>query len=256
LSTEKLNVNDEYKKWGLFGTIVWGLIIALIFLVIQLFTSGIYIGFTSGTVSASEYQKLMTDLQYNGAVFSINTFASLLVCGSIIIGIIKLKKGSNLIDYLGLKGVGFKIIKYWFLILGAFIVVSDSLFALLGRPIVPEFMSTMYSSTESPWLLWIAIIVAAPILEELFFRGFLITGLKSSIIGPAGTVFFTSFIWAAIHIQYDVYVLATIFIMGFGLGIARLKTGSVLLTIGLHSFGNLVATIETIVYISQESAKN
>ena len=69
-------------------------------------------------------------------------------------------------------------------------------------------------------------------------------------MGPIGAIIVTSFLWAAIHIQYDLYDLTTIFLLGLGFGIARFKSGSVLLTIGLHSFSNLIATIETMVYTS------
>ncbi len=37
-----LNTKEEFLKWGLIGTIVWGIIIALVFIVIQLFTMGAY----------------------------------------------------------------------------------------------------------------------------------------------------------------------------------------------------------------------
>ncbi len=245
------NEGKGFQKWGLVGTLLWGLLIALVFIVVQLVVMVIYIGLNYRDVTAAEFQKLMTALMYNGTVISICTFASLLVCGCMILIIVKIKKGSNLKHYLGLKRVDFTALKIWFPILVAFLVSSDALTIFLGRPIVPEYMSTVCSSAESLWLLYIAIIVAAPIFEELFFRGFLFSGLKSSIIGPVGAILVSSLLWAAIHLQYDMYGLATIFIMGIGLGIARLKSGSILLTIGLHSFSNLVATIEAMIFISK-----
>lgn len=132
----------------------------------------------------------------------------------------------------------------------AFIIFSDLLTFFLGKPIVPEFMSSVYTSTESPWILWLAVIAAAPLFEELFFRGFVISGLCSSFVGPVGAILISSVLWTAIHFQYDLYGLVTIFVVGLVLGIARLKTDSILLTIGMHSFMNLVATIETAIYIS------
>ncbi len=65
-----------------------------------------------------------------------------------------------------------------------------------------------------------------------------------------GAILVTSLFWAIIHTQYDMYELSIIFFMGLILGTARWKTGSVLLTIGLHSFINFVATIQTMIYVS------
>lgn len=250
MNNKILNEGKEFQKWGLVGTLVWGFIIALVFVVVELVTMVIYIIINYGDVAASDYEKLISDLQHNGTILSIGSFATLFVCGAMILGIVKIKKGSNLKDYLGLQSVDLKSVRYWVLILAAFIVLTDALSMLLDIPVVPEVMLSLYSSAESPWLLWTAIIIAAPIFEELFFRGFLFSGMKSSIIGPVGAILVTSFLWAAIHVQYDMYFMAVIFLMGLGLGVARLKTKSVLLTILLHSLANLVASIETIASIS------
>ena len=250
MNNKILNEGKEFQKWGLVGTLVWGFIIALVFVVVELVTMVIYIIINYGDVAASDYEKLISDLQHNGTILSIGSFATLFVCGAMILGIVKIKKGSNLKDYLGLQSVDLKSVRYWVLILAALIVLTDALSMLLDIPVVPEVMLSLYSSAESPWLLWTAIIIAAPIFEELFFRGFLFSGMKSSIIGPVGAILVTSFLWAAIHVQYDMYFMAVIFLMGLGLGVARLKTKSVLLTILLHSLANLVASIETIASIS------
>ena len=52
--------------------------------------------------------------------------------------------------------------------------------------------------------------------------------------------------WASIHIQYDWYGRATIFVFGLVLGYVRLKTGSIVATMCLHSLMNLIATLETV----------
>jgi len=59
----------------------------------------------------------------------------------------------------------------------------------------------------------------------------------------------SSVMWAAIHIQYDLYGMATILVLGFILGTARIKSGSIILTMLLHSFTNLVATGEVVIYL-------
>ena len=249
MNTEVHPSHQPYSVWGLPGTLIWGLIIAVFFVATQSIVMGIYIGINHGKAASSDYGKLVADLQYNGQVLSICTFASSLVCGLMLLGAVKLKKNSNLKHYLGFKAVDLQSLKFWFLVIISLIIVSDLLTLLLGKPIVPEFMTTIYKSTESKWLLWLALIVAAPLFEELFFRGFLIPGISSSFLGPVGAIVISATLWAAIHFQYDLYGMATIFVMGIVFGIARIKSGSVLLTIGLHSFLNLAATTQ--VFVSQ-----
>mgnify|MGYP001292725140 FL=1 len=211
---------------------------------------GAYIGFHYGDVAPAEYESLITKIQLNGTVLSICSFPTLIVCSSLVLCIVKLKKNSSIKHYLGLHTVSLNDIGFWSLVTIAFIFVSDLLTFLLGKPVVPEFMSAVYTSTESLWFLWLALIVAAPLFEELFFRGFLISGLKSSFVRPVGAVLISSALWAAIHLQYDLYGMLTVFVIGLMLGMARIKTDSVLLTVGMHSFMNLVATIETAIHVS------
>src|ERR1043166_9405781 len=99
----------------------------------------------------------------------------------------------------------------WIGLLAGLIVLSDSITILLGRPIVPSFMSAIYATANPPWMLWVALIIAAPLFEEVLFRGFLFTGFESSFMGPIGTVIVTAGLWAIIHVQYDAYGIATIF---------------------------------------------
>jgi membrane protease YdiL (CAAX protease family) len=77
-------------------------------------------------------------------------------------------------------------------------------------------------------LLWFAIIVMAPLFEESLFRGFLIAGMQRSRIGA---ILITAALWSLIHLQYEAFYLVYIFIGGILLGIARVKTGSLLLCI-------------------------
>ena len=251
MSTEVIVEKNSIVRWGIVGTFIWSIIIAIIFIFTQGMTVAIYIGLAYGKIDANELGGLLSDLKTNGYVISLCTFATLVICGGLILGIIKLKKGTRIKDYLGLNRVKIKTLFLWLSIVIIYILVSDIFAVSLGRPIVPEFMSSLYSSIGRVWLLWLAILVAAPVFEEIFFRGFVFTGLSSSFIGPIGTVILTSFAWSVIHIQYDLYNIASIFGLGLVLGTARLVSGSVVLTIGLHSFASLVATIETVLKLSR-----
>jgi len=120
---------------------------------------------------------------------------------------------------------------------------------LLGRDIVPPVMSELYRTSTHLTLLWFALVVAAPITEEFFFRGFMFKGLQHSKLGNIGAIVFTSFVWSIVHLQYNAYEVGSIFLIGLLLGWARVKTGSVLLTIAMHMMVNLIATLETRYYV-------
>jgi hypothetical protein len=92
-----------------------------------------------------------------------------------------------------------------------------------------------------------AVVAVAPVTEELIFRGFLVSGLRPTRLGASGAVLVSSLAWAAIHGQYDLYGMATIFALGVLLGTARVKTGSVLVPIALHSFSNVISTVEMMI---------
>jgi membrane protease YdiL (CAAX protease family) len=59
----------------------------------------------------------------------------------------------------------------------------------------------------------------------------------------------TAMVWAVIHVQYQLHDLIPIFAFGCLLGAARVKTGSLAITIVMHSFANLVSFVETIIYL-------
>jgi membrane protease YdiL (CAAX protease family) len=92
--------------------------------------------------------------------------------------------------------------------------------------------------------LWFAFILVAPLAEEAFFRGFLFTGVAHSRLGPAGAVVLSSLLWAALHLQYDLYGMAMIFLGGLLLGYARWQSRTVYVPFAMHVVQNLVATVE------------
>ncbi|HDN26885.1 MAG TPA: CPBP family intramembrane metalloprotease [Thioploca sp.] len=97
--------------------------------------------------------------------------------------------------------------------------------------------------------MWFAIVVAAPLFEEIFFRGFLFAGFQSSRLGNTGAILLTSLAWTVIHLQYEIYELSIVFVLGIILGIARLMSQSLYVPIAIHAFANLLATIELVIYV-------
>jgi membrane protease YdiL (CAAX protease family) len=110
-------------------------------------------------------------------------------------------------------------------------------------------MIEAYKTASSLPILLFAIVVVAPIFEEIFFRGFLFQGIRYSRLGPIGAIGITSLLWAVIHLQYDIYGIMTVFALGLLFGITRIKTDSIHLLMVMHSLTSLIATMETAFYI-------
>lgn len=158
----------------------------------------------------------------------------------------RLRSGMSWQEYLAFRPVSAKALGLWTLILLVFLVLSDWLSIALGQPIVPEFMHEAYRSAGFKPLLWLALVVGAPIMEEPLFRGFLFKGIAHSKLGVPGAMILSAVLWASLHVQYDFYGMASIFVLGLVLGWARWKTGSLYTTLVLHALTNLGAMLEAL----------
>ena len=234
---------DRPAVWGLVATILWSVLIGVIFLVVQFFVLAVYILVTMGD-PGDQIAAVLRQLEFDGTFLSFATFANVLVCVPVIMGIAKLKRGSRLKDYLGLRWAPLGQVLRWSLITLVVCFLCDVFFLLLRQPIVPEFMLKAYGSASPRWLLWLAVNIGAPIFEEICFRGFLFKGLAASRLRWQGATVITAVLWAVIHQQYDWYGLAVVFALGLLLGVVRAKTHSTVLTMWLHCLINLVATAQ------------
>ncbi len=115
----------------------------------------------------------------------------------------------------------------------------------LGRSPVPPVMETIFETTRYTALLWFALVVAAPVFEEVLFRGFLYEGLRRTRIGAMGTIVVTTLLWTLLHVgQYDQYFLTLIALIGILLGLARERTGSLYVPLAIHAVNNLLGTLQ------------
>ena len=106
----------------------------------------------------------------------------------------------------------------------------------------PEEFIKLIKAT--PFVLnFLMVVIGAPIVEELLFRGFLFTQLKTTKLGVNGSIILTSLIWTSIHLQYDLFLLIPIFFLGLLLGYLMHKYNSLYLVIIVHAVHNLQATL-------------
>jgi len=251
--TETEEPKLERKLWGAWATVGLGLVIFIVFSTVQsLVTIAVIfpdlLSFLRSLPAQPDFYELMNTM-LNLLNTRMGLIASVATCASAIIGVgfialfASIRKGVSISQYLGLKRITGKQVLAVLGIMAGFIILSDGLGIFINREASNDFVVNIYTTSVWPLLLWVSLIIFAPIFEEAFFRGFLFEGFRQSRLGPIGAVLLTAFAWALLHIQYDLFNIATIFIMGILLGVVRIKTGSLWSTIIMHGFNNMVALI-------------
>jgi len=241
--------DNQQQYYGFLGTLVWGVVIFLLFLKLQIESIWLYIDAHYGELKPHEESVVMAAIENNGTVMAIGAIIPAIFTLALIMIAIKIKKKASIKDYLNLNLFSFRTAGFWLIVLIFFLIASDGITYLLGHPIVPDVMLETYQTAEPLWLLWIALIIAAPLFEEIFFRGFLLSGFSSSFMGPIAALIITSLLWAVIHVQYELYAIVIIFFMGILLGIAKIKSQSILMPIFLHSVSNGIAAFQTAIFV-------
>jgi len=235
----------EAKPWGLWPTLGFSAIIFTLFSALQIFVATAFVSAAKAEHPELDLEVYAKSLASNGFCIAIMIVVSGLICTPLTLLFARLRKNISIKNYFGFREPLKKEWILWLLILAAFLFLSDGVSLLLGEPLVPSFMIDAYRTASSLPLLLFAIVVVAPIFEEIFFRGFLFQGIRYSRLGPIGAIGITSLVWAVIHLQYGLYGIMTVFALGLLFGLARLKTDSIHLLIVMHSLVGLVASMET-----------
>tara|TARA_B110000438_G_scaffold171360_1_gene163750 strand:+ start:605 stop:1450 length:846 start_codon:yes stop_codon:yes gene_type:complete len=151
----------------------------------------------------------------------------------------------NAKDWLGLNLISIKKIKYCgiYFLAWPIIILWSQLIEYFNLEIFKSsnYSEQIFNSLNNNYLLifFLACIVA-PFCEELIFRGYLFKVIKekSNIIFA---VIINSLIFGAIHLEPSAIVPAAI--LGIALSVIRIKTNSLLPSITIHTFHNLLALI-------------
>jgi membrane protease YdiL (CAAX protease family) len=226
--------------WGIPATIAW---LLFAFLASVVVASGIFAAWQG------ERANLRT-FTYDGVVITIGALASVPVQVAMLAFAARLRQWTPA-GYFALNWPKRGEVVFAVLCIVALIVVFDALMLAAGRDLVPLFQIEAYQTAkDAGWLagLMLAIVVVAPVGEEIAFRGFLYRGL----VRPGRemlAIVVISIAWALLHIQYDWLGMAQIFAAGLILGWFRWATGSTTLTIIMHILINGEAMIETTIKV-------
>ena len=137
-------------------------------------------------------------------------FKGIVICISIVLSL-------GLLEFLLIKlGVQFKEIK-------KLVVLNNSIFNNI--------------------LIIVNVVLLIPIIEELIFRYFLLSGILEVTKRKFVAIFFSSILFSVAHVQYNFTILIFVFISSSAMGFVYLKYKNIAYPIIIHSLNNFIALI-------------
>ena len=149
-------------------------------------------------------------------------------------------------ETLAFKSVASSVLGLWFLVYVVYFVLQG-----IAQSFMPIEHEDIVSSLAGSSHLGLALgmVLVAPVIEELVFRGYLFKAWRHTRLGLWGTLVLTSLLFTVVHAaQYSILLLLYVFALSMLLGLARERTGSIWVPIMIHSFNNLIAVI-ALVYV-------
>jgi uncharacterized protein len=228
--------------WGPWPTLGFALAIGAVYLIVALV---VLLPFLVEALphSADPGQLLQSIMDKAGLITSISTIVTAAICIGLIVILIRVRKAS-VKEYLGLRRISWKTVMVLIAATAGLLLATEGVSQLFKNPTTDELR--LFETSVYPPVLWLALVVFAPLLEEAVFRGFLFEGFRSSRMGTGLTVIIMAMVWASLHIQYNFVYIAIIFFVGIALGFARVRTGSLWSPILMHSLFNLAAVTQAI----------
>lgn len=226
-------------RWGRLATLCLGATALLV---------GQFVGLTALAWWYGLSSKQWSDIGYDGVA------VTLLICISTpiqlaLLALFAKRTGATALNYLGLALPRKRELTLGIVAIGIFILLGDGISWLSGHDIVTPFQLDIYRTAHAagclPYL-WLAAVGVTPIGEETLFRGFLFQGWQRSSGDAWPVIITTALLWAAIHVEYDLYVISQVFVCGLLFGWFRWTTGSTILTIFLHALVNCEGMLDTL----------
>lgn len=148
------------------------------------------------------------------------------------VGLSRLPKSSDLVPLF--QGV----VAYY--AIGSTLIALASL--ILPRDIIDQTQNVGFAVTGNNWwqliIIGIALVIVAPVFEELLFRGLMFTKLRDNL-GAAAAALAISMLFAIAHGQINVGI--TTFALSMVSCWLRHRTGAIWSSIGLHAVSNFIA---------------
>jgi membrane protease YdiL (CAAX protease family) len=237
------------RIWKFWGTALWGLFIFAAMFVGQIGVVAWFILRRGGPIDIAAAVHVVG----GGLTISLSVMMGLPAVLAALWIAIRISR-TPFADYLGLRWPSWTDLAIGIVAMIVLVMGWELLTRAAGREIAPGFMGEVLNSARadgSLWLLVIAFVVAAPISEEFFARGFLYRGWSESFLGPVGGIILSSLVWTALHLQYDWFILGEVFSIGLLLGSLRYRFNSTWLTVIVHGLNNLAVVIQIMLIAGQ-----
>ena len=239
------------QPWSGYATFWLGTLLIICYLIV----SGLNLGIGAGIeianqgIPAEQVEEAAASigeaLALDGDFNTINYIICFALFCPLIIWFAKKRKATTAFAYLGFENMPSKKTFFNFTLIYIGYAVISAIAATLFNIETPASMIELYQSTQYLWLSLFAVVICAPIIEEIFFRGFLFKGWSHSPLGATGSILLTSVLFVLIHAgQYDLTILAMLSVLALILGFARYKTNSIYIPIYLHFLNNLYSSVE------------
>jgi len=132
---------------------------------------------------------------------------------------------------------------FFFLLLDHFL---DPIFEGVFLQSEQDYQETIQSLIKSPVTSFLQVCMIAPVIEEIFMRGFVLEGLKNTY-GVLEALLISAFFFAILH--FNMVQTLSAFVCGVILGLIYIKTNSIFCCIIAHCGYNLISYISMIFMI-------
>lgn len=255
-ATIKTTASKPTPLFSRLGALLLVIVMVVTFFISQLI--GVYIA--GKLILPATKNATMGDIFFfgsnDGTVVSLSIIIGCVLLVAVSVLLIRVR-GGNVRKYLALQPFSWSVGIGMLGLLLMFMIGSQALTYLLNEsPLV--FVDPLYQSVSSVWLLIFAMVIVAPIYEELIFRGLLWSAIAEQFSNVAnaehrGAIvasLVTSVIFAVIHLQYGIYEIGTIVVLALIFCYARIKSGSLVLPMLLHVVNNGAAMAQYLAEIS------
>ena len=231
-----VSIPTHRPVWLLFETLIWVLTMAVSALLVSYVAALGYLALVPEGAFEGSIEQALALLDDDGIFAALHVLAlggsSLLL----LYGIIRVQHIANVRQVLGLVMPGPWIAGVWLAATCLLLLAEYGVMTAFDLPMAPE--EELVPFRHAPWLTALAVVVIAPLWEEVVFRGYLHSCFAHSVIGPAGAILLTSALWSLGHPHFSGPQLLHIFVFGVLLGLARHTSGSSLLPVAMHAMSN------------------
>ena len=242
-------VEERPEVWGAWATIGIGILLAVIYTMAQSSMVFVFLAMDPSALSMEPGSMVewAEGLNTNVGFLAAATVLGAAVGVPLVFLAAWLRNGLPVMEYLRVKRVSAGALLGWVLVTVLIVVGADFgtrefMQGGKGEAFMKATMESAISGGTLP-LIYLAFVIAAPLAEEVFFRGFLFEGLMRSKAGAWGANVMTSLVWSVMHLQYGIPEMLMLFVGGLVFGYARVRTGSLVTPVVMHMVWNLSATV-------------